>query len=157
MLAGKVDPVGGVAVKVYTTVPPGSAVTTAGAEGFTLILKSWTTCVNGLLAAVTKFWSPPYAADIECVPTVRLDVVNVATPSASVPVPNGVEPSRKVTVPVGVPAAEVTVAVRVRLFWTRTGLALLAMATAGVAWFTVRVTGLLAVDRLLPSVTNTRI
>jgi hypothetical protein len=58
MLAGKVDPVGGVTVKVYTTVPPGSTVTTAGAEGFTLILKSWTTCVNGLLVAVTKFWSP---------------------------------------------------------------------------------------------------
>jgi hypothetical protein len=51
-----------------------------------------------------KWESPPYAAVIECVPTVSVDVVNVATPLLfSVPVPSVVVPSRKVAVPVGVP------------------------------------------------------
>jgi hypothetical protein len=49
------------------------------------------------------------------VPTVRVDVVMVATAVLfRVPVPRVVVPSRKVTVPVGVPELlEVTVAVRV--------------------------------------------
>jgi len=52
---------------------------------------------------------------IECVPTVSVDVVKVATPWLfNVPVPSVVVPSRKVTVPVGVPEAlDVIVAVNV--------------------------------------------
>src|SRR5437868_14831205 len=52
-----------------------------------------------------------------CVPTLRADVENVATPEAlRVPGPRTVAPSRKLTVPVGVPApgaVAVTVAVNV--------------------------------------------
>ena len=52
---------------------------------------------------------------IECVPTVSVDVVKVATPLLfNVPVPSAVVPSRKVTVPVGVPEVlEVIVAVNI--------------------------------------------
>jgi hypothetical protein len=52
---------------------------------------------------------------IECVPTVSVDVVKVATPWLfNVPVPSAVVPSRKVTVPIGVPEAlDVIVAVNV--------------------------------------------
>jgi len=58
---------------------------------------------------------PEYLAVIECVPTVSVDVVKVATaPPFSVPLPSGVVPSRKVTVPVGVPEVlDVIVAVNV--------------------------------------------
>jgi hypothetical protein len=50
---------------------------------------------------------------MECVPTDRVEVPNVALPLLSVPVPSVVEPFLKVTVPVGVPPLEVTVAVKV--------------------------------------------
>lgn len=50
---------------------------------------------------------------IECDPTVRVEIENVATPAVSVPVPSVVAPSRNVTVPVGVPPVPVTVAVKV--------------------------------------------
>ena len=52
---------------------------------------------------------------IECVPTVSVDVVKVATPLLfNVPIPSAVVPSRKLTVPVGVPEVlEVIVAVKV--------------------------------------------
>jgi hypothetical protein len=52
---------------------------------------------------------------IECVPTVSVDVVKVATPWLfNVPVPSEVVPSRKLTVPVGVPEVlDVIVAVNV--------------------------------------------
>ena len=52
---------------------------------------------------------------IECVPTVSVDVVKVATPLLfNVPVPSAVVPSRKVTVPVGMPEVlNVIVAVNV--------------------------------------------
>jgi hypothetical protein len=48
-------------------------------------------------------------------PAGRAVVVRVATPAVTVPVPRDVTPSRKFTVPVGVPAAAVTVAVKVML------------------------------------------
>ncbi len=49
-----------------------------------------------------------------CVPTVKAEVVNVATPLLSVPHPSTVVPSLKETVPVGVPPlASVTRAVNV--------------------------------------------
>jgi hypothetical protein len=59
--------------------------------------------------------SPPYAAVIECAPTVRVDVVKVATSLPfRVPLPRVVVPSRKVSVPVGVPEVlDVIVAVNV--------------------------------------------
>ena len=53
-------------------------------------------------------------------PAPRTEVLKVAWPEAlSVPVPKVFAPSLKVTVPVGVPAAEVTVAVKVTA-WPKT-------------------------------------
>lgn len=62
-----------------------------------------------------KLESPPYAAVMECVPTVSIEIVKVAIPLLfRVPVPSVVVPSRKVTEPVGVPLLRgVTVAVNV--------------------------------------------
>lgn len=61
--------------------------------------------------------SPLYTAVIECEPTTRLDVLNVANPEAlKVLVPRVVAPSLKATVPVGVPVpggTTMTVAVKV--------------------------------------------
>jgi len=60
--------------------------------------------------------SPPYRAVIECVPTERFEVDNVATQLAlSADEPRVLLPSRSVTVPVGVPVPEdgLTVAVNV--------------------------------------------
>jgi len=53
---------------------------------------------------VAKFGSPPYTAVIECVATLNVEVVNVATPEAFVvPVPSVVVPSLNVTVsPAGI-------------------------------------------------------
>ena|SRR5438128_1715774 len=49
-----------------------------------------------------------------CVPTARLEVVNVAVPPLNVPVPSVVEPSLNVTVPLGLPEPVlVTVAVKI--------------------------------------------
>ena len=50
---------------------------------------------------------------MECVPTVSVEVVNVADPALSVPVPNVTVPFLNVTVPVGVPDVAVTVALNV--------------------------------------------
>jgi hypothetical protein len=58
---------------------------------------------------------------IECIPTARFEVVNVATPEPfSVPVPSVLVPSMNVTVPVGVvpPVGGTTVAVNVTLLPT---------------------------------------
>jgi hypothetical protein len=60
------------------------------------------------------FASPPYTAVIECAPTARELVVNVAKPEPfNGPVPRVVAPSLNVTVPVGVPEPAVTAAVKV--------------------------------------------
>lgn len=50
---------------------------------------------------------------MECVPTDRDEVLNVALPLLSVTVPSVEEPFLKVTVPAGVPPLEVTAAVKV--------------------------------------------
>src|SRR5712691_5334280 len=50
---------------------------------------------------------------MECVPAVKLEVENVATPELSVPVPSVVAPSLNVTEPVGVPELPDTVAVKI--------------------------------------------
>jgi hypothetical protein len=73
---------------------------------------TWVRTVDVLAA---NLGSPPYAAVIECVPTVSVDVVKVATALLfSVPLPIVVVPSRKVTVPVGVPVVlDVIVALNV--------------------------------------------
>jgi hypothetical protein len=62
-----------------------------------------------------KVASPEYEAVIECVPTVRAEVVSVALPALTVTgAPRAVVPSRNVTVPVKVPAVVLeTVAVNV--------------------------------------------
>jgi hypothetical protein len=60
-----------------------------------------------------KLASPLYTAVMECVPTVSVEVVNVAVPALSEPVPNATVPFLNVTVPVGVPDVAVTVAVNV--------------------------------------------
>ena len=63
-------------------------------------------------------------------PTVRNDVVSVATPLASVPVPSAIVPSKKVTTPLGIPAAEVTVVDKTTAVWSSAGLELLATEAA---------------------------
>jgi hypothetical protein len=51
---------------------------------------------------------------IECVPTAREEIVNVALPEgSSVPVPMPVAPSRNATVPVGVAPCELTLTLNV--------------------------------------------
>ena len=50
---------------------------------------------------------------IECVPTAKAEVVNVATPPLTAPEPIKVMPLENFTVPVGAPDAAVTVAVKV--------------------------------------------
>jgi hypothetical protein len=72
-------------------------------------------CVTAGELLAVKLESPLYAAVMECVPTVSIEIVKVAVlPAFSVPVPSVVLPSRKLTLPVGVPLpAEVTVAVNV--------------------------------------------
>jgi hypothetical protein len=63
-----------------------------------------TTWLKTAEVLAAKFESPAYAAVIECVPAVSVEVVNVATAALfSIPVPSVIVPSRKVTVPVGVP------------------------------------------------------
>jgi hypothetical protein len=76
-------------------------------------LRLFTTCVTTDDVLMAKFESPEYFAVIECDPTARVVVANVATPELSVPVPSVVTPSRNVTVPVGVPPVPDTVAVNV--------------------------------------------
>src|SRR5260370_37430286 len=79
---------------------------------------------------------------MECAPTARAEVVNVALPLPfSVPVPSVVEPSLKVTVPVGTPLAggvAVTVAVNVTGWLNTEGLddELTAVVVAAAAEFT---------------------
>jgi hypothetical protein len=75
----------------------------------------FTTCERLADVLVAKLVSPAYTALSACVPTVNVEVENVATPAAfSKTVPSVVAPSEKVTLPVMVPAiAEVTVAVSV--------------------------------------------
>ena len=76
-----------------------------------------TVSVNAGDVLPKKFVSPPYTMVMECVPTARVDVVNVALPLLSVPVPNTVVPSLKLTVPVGIPeVAGLTVAVKVTVW-----------------------------------------
>jgi protein-disulfide isomerase len=52
---------------------------------------------------VRSFSSPPYTAETECIPPLRLVVVSVAEPAPlRVPAPIATVPSRKVTIPVGI-------------------------------------------------------
>ena len=66
-------------------------------------------------ALAAKLASPEYLAVIECVPTAKEDVLNVACAFApSEPLPIWLVPSRKVTLPVGVPLTALeTAAVKV--------------------------------------------
>lgn len=72
-----------------------------------------TTCVNTAEVLARLLASPPYTAVMECEPTAKAAVENVATPEPlRAPVPRVVPPSLNVAVPVGVPEP-VTVAVNV--------------------------------------------
>ena len=72
-----------------------------------------TVCVSILLLP-RKFGSPPWLAVMVWLPTVSVDVVNVACPLlSSEAVPRVVTPSVKVTGPVGVPPLPFTVAANV--------------------------------------------
>ena len=72
-----------------------------------------TVCVSILLLP-RKFGSPPWLAVMVWLPTVSVDVVNVACPLlSSEAVPRVLAPSVKVTVPVGVPPLPFTVAAKV--------------------------------------------
>src|SRR5262249_25073599 len=73
-----------------------------------LLLAAFTVSVRVPEVLVAKFVSPPKAAVIAWLPTVRAAVANVAVPPLRVAVPRVVVPSLKVTVPVGVPAPGAT-------------------------------------------------
>jgi hypothetical protein len=75
----------------------------------------WMVSVTAAEVLAMKLESAPYAAVMECAPTVSVEVVKVATAALlSVPVPRLVVLSKKVTVPAGVPEVlEVIVAVKV--------------------------------------------
>ena len=79
------------------------------------VLALFTVCVSTAEVLPEKLALPPYTAVMECDPTARVEVANVAFPPASVPVPKVFTPFLKVTVPVGVPPVDVTVAVNVTL------------------------------------------
>jgi len=74
-----------------------------------------TTWLKTVEVLAANLESPLYAAVIKCVPTVSVEVVNVATaPLVKAPVPSEAVPSRNVAIPVGIPeVGEVTVAVNV--------------------------------------------
>src|SRR5690349_5032960 len=85
-----------------------------------------------------KFPSVWYCAAIECEPTPREVVANVAWPAASsVPLPIWVAPSKNRTAPVGVPPVLVTDAVNVTDWPTEAGLADEATVVVVLAGFTV--------------------
>jgi hypothetical protein len=90
-----------------------------------------------------KLLSPPYVAVIECDPTLKEDVANVACPDpSSVPVPRVVAPSLNVTIPVGVPLPgefTVTVAVNVTNWLNAEGFAPELTAVVVFALLTVNV------------------
>src|ERR1700680_3425296 len=80
---------------------------------------------------------PPYAAVMECVPPVSVDVVNVAFPALSATVASVVALSLKVTIPVGVPeVAAVTVAVNVTAWPNVDGFSEDTTAVDVACWFT---------------------
>jgi len=107
----------GVIVAVNVTGEPLDAETAELINAVLVATAAFGVMVSATAADVlaAKLESPPYAAVIECDPTVSVDVVKVATPWLfNVPVPGAVVPSRKVTVPVGVPEVlDVIVAVNV--------------------------------------------
>jgi hypothetical protein len=71
-----------------------------------------TVCTNGPDVLLPKLALPIYCAVMGCVATLRVDVLNVATPLLNVPEPIKTLLSRKFTVPVGIPPPElVTLAV----------------------------------------------
>ena len=74
-----------------------------------------TTWLKAVEVLAANMESPPYAAVTEWVPTVSVDVVNVAIALLfKAPLPSEAVPSRNVTIPVGIPeVGEVTVAVNV--------------------------------------------
>ena len=95
-------------------------------------LKSRIDCDNAALVTATKFVSPLYIAVMEWGPSVRDEVVSVATPAESVTCPSGVVPSRKLTVPVGVPTVEIMLAVNVTAVCATAGLLIEDKRTDGV-------------------------
>ncbi len=115
-------------------------------EGFTddvsvVVVADWpTTCVKTGDVLVVKLPSPLYTAVIECEATDRFDVVNVATPPASVPAPMRVAPLKNEAAPVAVPAPGATAAmVAVNVTdWPKTeGLADDVTVVVVAAWLTV--------------------
>jgi hypothetical protein len=84
----------------------------------------FTVRVSGGDVLPAKFPAAPYAAVTECVPVAGALVVRAACPVASSPpVPTVAPSTANVTTPAGVPAPLVTVAVKVTLSPTVTGLA----------------------------------
>ena len=86
-----------------------------------------------------KFVSPTYAAVIEWLPKLSVEVLKGAEPEINPPGPSGVVPSLKFTVPLGVPAlggTAVTVAVKVTFWPVLAGLADDVSVVAVAAWLT---------------------
>lgn len=116
---GKDVPVLGAMLREYVAEPPGSTVC---APEFPT-LKSMRVSDKALLDDPAKLAFPANMALMECWPAVSVEVLNAATPPLSAAEPSGVVPSTKLTVPVGVPAADVTLAEKVIVFWTSPGFA----------------------------------
>ena len=120
--AGMFEPVTTLAVKV-TELP-----TLAGlrdeVKTVTVVKVPTVLIVCGSAAEVLplKLLSPAYTAVMECVPTPKDEVENVAVPLTSVPAPNVPPPSMKVTMLVGVPEPETTLAVNITELPTFAGL-----------------------------------
>lgn len=95
----------------------------------------WVSAAEALDAKFPSVW---YCAVIECEPTDREAMANVAWPAASsVPLPICAAPSKNRTAPVGVPPVLVTDAVNVTDWPTEAGLAEDATAVAVLAGLTV--------------------
>ena len=92
-----------------------------------------------------KFPSPLYSAVIVCVPAVKDEVLNVATPLAfkAIGAPRFVPLSLNCAVPLGVPAPDVTVAVKVTLWPKLDGFTEASSAVAVLAFAIVKVCGTL--------------
>jgi hypothetical protein len=117
---GVPEPAVGVTTALNTTLCPLVTCIAEAESAVVVLVFAATTIVTGATPDVDslKFVFPAYTAVTECVPTARLDELNVAIPDPfSTPLPICVVPSKKFTLPVGTPDPETgaTVAVNVTL------------------------------------------
>ncbi|MEP7296795.1 MAG: hypothetical protein ABI702_11450, partial [Burkholderiales bacterium] len=119
------------------------------ADKVDVVARPATVSLSALDVLVRLLASPEYTAVRLCVPSVAKLVTSVATPDATVPVPSVVAPSLKVTVPLEF--VPVMVAVSVVLCATVVGFADAVKTVVVVRAFTVWLTALEVLVRLLVS------